>query len=159
MPNLEQVKLMMHVKNEVLASLPDEKCRRCPAVLGIATQIAVATLEGSIAKEQAEALVDSSFDELGVAAAEVLGVPADLIDAEIRLGRQLHAEKLDTIDSEIDRMTKSVLDMTVSCSGILKMRATRDDTTYTTTICTSPEEYRNPSPGKLHVAIIQRNAL
>ncbi len=152
----EQIRLMMLANNEVLASLPNEKCRNCPAVLGLAAKIALASWENHTAKQEAEILVDNRFDELGVAAAEMMGVPADLMHAEALARRQSQAEKLDLLDAEIEKMTTEVCEITESCSGVLKMRATRDDATYTTTICTAPGQYLDDSPRRIYPSMIQR---
>lgn len=72
---------------------------------------------------------------------------------ELKSGiRKLVGDGLDNIDDEIDSLNAEINANAIACDGVLKMRASKGDVTYTVSVCTSPRVYMRDSDYPEHIS-------
>lgn len=81
------------------------------------------------------------FDEIIEAA-----LPEAIADEAKQAIRQRVGKDLEEIDKEVAEIREDMDSNALSCSGILKMRASKGDVTYTVSVCTSPKVYLRDGP-------------
>ncbi len=109
-----------------------EACRqRCPRVLGLLKEVRVLEVQ----KEVVEAVAVSDFVvDAAYSIARATGEDADDITKTLRQGA---AQSLDARDHELWVANDKIDELTTTCSGVLKMCASRGEQTFTATTCTS----------------------
>ena len=79
-------------------------------------------------------------------------LPAEVADEIKKQARTTVVDGLDTLDSDIESIYADINANTLACDGILKMRATKGDATYTVSVCTSPRAYFRDSGTPRHIS-------
>lgn len=64
-------------------------------------------------------------------------LPADEAEEIKQQTREAVSRGIDDIDKEIDAVQQEINANALSCAGVLKMRAAKDDVSYTVNVCTS----------------------
>lgn len=81
-------------------------------------------------------------------------VPPEVAESVKKQFRMDVGEDLNTIDERTALLEDEIKANSLSCEGVLKMRASRGDVTYTVAVCTSPRAYvRDSGPEHLPVHI------
>ena len=75
--------------------------------------------------------------------------PVKIAEQIKQFARSHTAAELNAIDADIDAAKRQINANASSCSGPLKMRASKDDTTYTVSVCTSAAQYDDSSASHL----------
>lgn len=122
---------------EILA-IP-EKCRDCPVQCELQARMGELLMAQQAMGSFGEALVGKKgekFDEMIDAT-----LPREVADEMKEVARKRVGFDLEKVDENIDETRQEIDAIALSCSGVLKMRATKGDVTYTVSLCTSPRVY------------------
>lgn len=139
-----------------LPEIPDQ-CQKCPALREIVKEIE--RHDGYANGLQAlghRAMEGTSQDVKGMLH-DATGLPDDIINdltAESdNMLRQMVASRLDHNDDHIAENRFYMVDRITHCTGLLTMRATRDNTEFTVSFCPSSaqEDGRSDIPAQLHI--------
>jgi hypothetical protein len=119
-------------------SIP-EKCIGCPKQHALATALQALEIAKDLMQETGINLIDETPEGLNAEIGELL--PEEVAASALENLRKYLAGGLDSIDEAVTGAEASSQALALSCSGVLKMRASKGDFTYTVNICTSPSEY------------------
>jgi hypothetical protein len=120
-----------------LSNVP-EKCRRCPEVCELIQSLQILENQDRLTKEAAERLVGTTGELLDTAMEQAFGDRAEDLATFVR---QSTAEQLDMVEEEIDFVADEITALTSSCEGVVNLRATKKNKTYTVRVCGSDEAY------------------
>lgn len=139
---------MFEVEPEL--AIPD-KCRDCGIQCELGRQLLEMTLFRHVAGSAAEELVGDSgmqFDEMIDRA-----FPEEKADDIKAMFRKNAGNSLEEIDEAIDSCREEIDANAMSCGGVLRMRATKGDVTYTVNVCTSQRLYDRDGKLPKHVPV------
>jgi hypothetical protein len=131
-----------------MPSIP-EQCIGCAVQCEALSSLATLILAKAVGNFHAERLVGdegTAFDELIDKSCSEES--ADLLKSAFR---QALGGDLDEIDEGIEEFNDQISSNALACSGVLKMRASRDGASYTVSVCTSPLVYGDDSTRRKHV--------
>lgn len=141
MPTPEEIDL------QVAAAMP-ESCGDCAVQCDLATELGKLIFAKHLSTFASEHLVGEAGEEFNAMIDQQ--VPPEHAEEVKKAIRGAAAAGMDDVDMEIDRTKDEMNFNAAACDGVLKMRATKADTTYTATICTSSAQY--PISDKNHVS-------
>ena len=134
---------MSHIPEEVerqVSEATPEACSRCSVQCHMGKALAKALIEKRLKMSMAESFTGEDGESFNEAVAK--NIPAEIAEAVMWSVRSSIADSLDQSDKEIGELTHEMKDLGAACSGPLTMRASRDGTTYTVSVCASPEVYK-----------------
>jgi hypothetical protein len=138
------------------ATIPTQ-CEGC----GVQCELRTALMGLQIAKHMMQQAAGGLVGESGEAFDAMIDeqVPAEVAD-QIKLDvRKMAGRDIESLDESIDRAQQEIDSNALSCSGVLKMRASKGDVTYTVSVCTSQKQYvRDGRPSHLPVHIKAESA-
>lgn len=123
---------------ESMPTLPD-KCKGCGIQCNLYSKIAeLLDMQASLGAfgedlvgepgAQFDAFIDSQ-------------IPDELADNVKKQTRQKVGSDIEKLDQDISETRREIDNHALACNGVLKMRASKGDVTYTASICTSPALY------------------
>lgn len=127
-----------YIKHEVSEAIP-ERCRDCGVQCELAVELGHALLMKYFVTHFAEQLVGKSGEEFDALIDSA--IPAEEAASIKQFAREMTALNLDEIDTAIDKTTHEMADNGDACVAPLKMRASKEGTTYTVSVCTSSKQY------------------
>lgn len=126
--------------NTTLANAYPDKCEGCAVQCDMRGELGALLVQKTVYNHMAaEMLIGEGVAQVDELIDAVF--PADQADqAKISI-RQMTASELDSLDENIQKVQDKIDANARSCSGPLKMRATKGGVTYVTSICTSANVY------------------
>ncbi len=145
---------MIEILSELYdVDIPDE-CRGCAVQCENFSK-----LEGlMVHKEMGNMIGESLMGDEGKEFDEMLEsrLPEEVAEGVKTHLRQSIVDGLDDIDQRVSNIKDKISADALACDGVLKMRASKGDVTYTVNVCTSQREYSrdNSTPEHMPVHII-----
>lgn len=130
---------MKMAMDELGIAIPDQ-CRECDVIGSLVAQIEERKGTKSYYEKVSQALL---MGENGKALDDAIDdmLPEEIAE-EVRRGvRKSAGEEIDSIDASIQDKKDEIRANIISCSGLFKMRAPKDDVTYVVGVCTSQRQY------------------
>lgn len=126
--------------NTTLESAYPDKCEGCAVQCDNRGQLGALLVQKAVYNHMA---TEMFIDEGGAQVDELIDAifPTDQADQAKPSIRQMTASELDGLDENIQKVQDKIDANARSCSGPLKMRATKDGVAYLTSICTSANVY------------------
>jgi hypothetical protein len=116
-------------------TIPDA-CKDCPVLHEMKLGLVSLLLEKRLMEDAAATMVGEQGEAFDRYVEEA--VPEDIDPDRIKtFARKEMGKDLEILDRDITAATDTINATTLSCNGVLKMRAAKDDVTYTVAICTS----------------------
>lgn len=126
------------IGQQVAVAIP-ESCADCGVQCELGAQLARMLAIKHMMTHVAESLIGDSGESFNAMVDE--SAPVEIADQIKQFARSSTATNLDEIDRDIDATKEQIKTNANSCSGPLKMRASKNDTTYTVSVCTSADQY------------------
>lgn len=117
----------------------EEKCDDCGTKCGLGGQVLRLLQQKGFAIAAGEALMGPESEEIFGRVERIVGEESieNTKDGMLKSTGQ----KIEDIDEQIAQIKEEMAGNSRSCSGVLKMRASRDDVSYTVAVCTSQRQY------------------
>jgi len=131
-------------------TLPPQ-CEGCGVQCEAASRLMSLLISKQLAQQAGETLVGEDGERVDEMIDEA--VPPEVANDVKHQLRMMVGKDMETIDQEIDSEQAGINANALACSGVLKMRASKGDVTYTANICTSPRVYSRDSVQPEHLPV------
>lgn len=135
MPDIENV-----LPGEPEFEFPDH-CADCPLQCNLKREFVLDFGAYQMLKAIGERQMDpEAREKLEEAAREMLGMSdEEIADQYVVFGKRVSAQ-IDELEGQLEQAAQTSNALAISCDGVLKMRASKADKTYTVAVCTSASE-------------------
>ncbi len=137
-----------NLTSAVDAAVP-AKCEGCAVQCDLKSKLGTLLFEKHMAETIGGTLVGKDGEEFDAM------LEANFSEEEAILAkqsaRQFIGQGIDAVDDEITATHRQIDTNALSCSGVLKMRAAKDDVRYTVSVCTSARVYIRDSETPQHL--------